>query len=135
MDAATRKRNQAALQAINAALTERIAQKRGPEVLAKLVGRLRHMNRPAGHEAAVRRLGADTALLLRVKAAIGRATGASYGECLLCHGPISPRHLNAVPWAAFCIPCRKTIDSREALLTWHKRAQQSAGFKHNGGLR
>ena len=124
MDSAGRKRYQTALQSIEAALTEGILKKRGPGVLRKLTGRLRHMKSPAGHEAAVRRLGADTALLLRIKAALARTGSGEYGVCLLCHTPISPRHLNAVPWAAFCIPCRKTIDSREGLLAWDRRSRR-----------
>ncbi len=134
MDSAAARRHLAALRAIDAVLSERIVQRRGPGVLAQLTRRLRHMNRPAGHEAAVRRLGADRALLLRVKAAMGRLSGARYGVCLLCHKPISAPHLNAVPWAAFCIPCRAAMDSREAVLAspgvrgWTR----SNGFGENG---
>jgi DnaK suppressor protein len=118
MDPVGLKRFQAALDSIEKMLTERITRKRGGAALARLTGRVRHMHHPVGHEAAVRRLGNEAALLLRVKAAARRIDNGRFGICLACHNPISERHLHAVPWAAFCIPCRKAVDSGEAHLTW-----------------
>lgn len=120
MESAMLTRYKGNLHSIEAALSERIAEKRGVSVLARLRSRVRHMRSAAGHEAALRRFGADSALLLRVKAALGRIAAGNYGTCLVCHNAITPRHLNSVPWAAFCVRCRKAVDSREALLSWRK---------------
>ena len=120
MDSAVRKRFAKILDSIDAVLSERITRKRGADGLARLSRRVRHMKQAAGHEAAVRRLGTETALLLRTKAALNRIRDGRFGGCLLCGNPISARHLNAVPWAAFCIPCRSAIDSREGQLKWRR---------------
>lgn len=120
MDPAALKRYKEVLRTIRLALSERVARKRGARALGTLTARVRHMDRPAGHEAAIRRLADDSALLLRVEAAIRRADQGRYGVCLLCRKPVSRHHLDALPWAAFCIPCRKIVDSREALLAWSK---------------
>jgi DnaK suppressor protein len=34
----------------------------------------------------------------------------SFGTCLHCEEEISPKRLNAVPWAAFCIQCQEQAD-------------------------
>jgi RNA polymerase-binding transcription factor DksA len=118
MDSVGLKRFRMTLDSIEKMLTERIARKRGAAALARLTGRVRHMHHPAGHEAAVRRLGNEAALLLRVQAAARRIDSGRFGICLACQNPISERHLHAVPWAAFCVPCRKAVDSGEAHLSW-----------------
>jgi RNA polymerase-binding transcription factor len=118
MDPAVLKRFRTTLDLIENVLTERIARKRGAAALARLAGRVRHMHHPAGHEAAVRRLGGEAALLLRVQAAVRRIGNGRFGICLACHNPINERHLHAVPWAAFCVSCRKAVDSGEAHLSW-----------------
>jgi len=38
----------------------------------------------------------------------------TYGQCLRCDQAISPRRLEAVPWAAFCIRCQE-IEDKERL--------------------
>ena len=50
----------------------------------------------AGHAAAERE---------QVRAALGRITGASYGQCLDCGEAIDLRRLEAVPTAAYCVDC------------------------------
>jgi hypothetical protein len=114
MDSAARRKLKTVLQAIHGVVAQRIAEKRGKAHLLRLARRVRHMSSPAGHEAAVRRLGPDAALFLRVRAALERIENNRFGVCLLCGKRIAPRHLHAVPWAAFCVACRKAVDSREA---------------------
>ncbi len=121
MDAQTLNRFHKILDRLDNVLSERIAQRRGAGTIAGLVLRARQMRNTVEHEAAVRRLGYQTALLVRVKAAIRRIRQGGYGTCLSCHNPISQRHLNAVPWAAFCIPCRRAIDSAEAVPATHRQ--------------
>ena len=117
MDSPALHRFRATLDSVKAAVSERIVHKRGAAALGKLALRVRHMNHAAGHEAAVRQLGHDAALLLRVEAALHRIRRGTYGTCLLCHKPIGLSHLRAVPWAAFCSQCRTAVDSHEAVST------------------
>lgn len=114
MDSLALKDFKTVLQSIDCAIAQRIAVNRGQAGLLGLARRVRHMASPAGHEAAVRRLSQDAALFLRVRAAIERIERNRFGVCLLCGKPISRKHLNAVPWAAFCVACREGVDSREA---------------------
>ena len=36
-----------------------------------------------------------------------------YGVCLHCEEDISPKRVNAVPWAAYCIKCQEQVDRHE----------------------
>src|SRR5438105_12606287 len=44
----------------------------------------------------------DMKLLREVQAALRRVQHGSYGVCAACEEPISPKRLDAVPWAKFC---------------------------------
>ncbi len=66
-------------------------------------------------ELAIRNLDRDSALLRHVRAALIRSTDGSYGVCMHCEEDISPKRLQAVPWAAFCISCQETADRNQAL--------------------
>jgi DnaK suppressor protein len=37
-----------------------------------------------------------------------------YGVCLECEEPISPKRLDAVPWARYCVSCQERIAARIA---------------------
>src|SRR5438093_13090968 len=54
-------------------------------------------------ELAIRTLDRESNLLRSVKVALARIADGSYGTCLHCEEEISPKRLNAVPWAAYCI--------------------------------
>ena len=45
--------------------------------------------------------------------ALARIADGSYGVCLHCEEDISPKRVNAVPWAAFCIKCQEQVDRHE----------------------
>jgi DnaK suppressor protein len=47
----------------------------------------------------------ETALLRELEAAMHRLDRGTFGICEGCGEPISPKRLEAVPWAKFCIPC------------------------------
>ena len=36
-----------------------------------------------------------------------------FGVCLHCEEEISPKRLNAVPWAPFCIQCQEQADRNQ----------------------
>lgn len=58
----------------------------------------------------------ESTLLRDVKAALRRIHDDSFGTCLECELPISPKRLAAVPWAPHCIKCQeaKDRDGRES---------------------
>jgi DnaK suppressor protein len=47
--------------------------------------------------------------LALVEAALARLEAGTYGECLNCHESINPERLEAIPWAAYCIDCQRTV--------------------------
>ena len=49
----------------------------------------------------------NASLLRQVEFALERITEGVYGICAECEKPISPKRLDAVPWAKFCISCQE----------------------------
>ena len=47
--------------------------------------------------------------LAQVEAAIRRLDAGTYGACTNCGRPIAPERLEAIPWAALCIDCQRTV--------------------------
>jgi RNA polymerase-binding protein DksA len=47
--------------------------------------------------------------LAQVEAAIARLDAGTYGACANCGRPIAPERLEAIPWAAYCIDCQRTV--------------------------
>ena len=64
-------------------------------------------------ELAIRNLDRESNLLRNVRLALSRIADGSYGTCLHCEEEISPKRLNAVPWAAYCIRCQEAADRHE----------------------
>jgi DnaK suppressor protein len=64
----------------------------------------------AEREMAMENLDRETALARRVRAAMERIDRSSYGMCLECEEPISPKRLKAIPWAELCIICQEWAD-------------------------
>jgi RNA polymerase-binding transcription factor len=59
---------------------------------------------------AVQILDRESALVRRLRSAIDRVRDGSYGICLECEEEISPKRLNAIPWADLCIDCQERAD-------------------------
>ena len=64
----------------------------------------------AQRELAVVTLDRHSRLLSEVKAAIARIEDGSYGVCERCEEAITPRRLDAIPWARYCVQCQDIID-------------------------
>jgi DnaK suppressor protein len=45
-----------------------------------------------------------------VDAALARLDAGTFGTCLRCGRSIAPERLEALPWAAHCIDCRRELD-------------------------
>jgi DnaK suppressor protein len=64
----------------------------------------------AEREMSMQSLDRESALVRRLRTAIGRIDGGSYGVCLLCEEDIAPKRLKAMPWAELCIYCQVMAD-------------------------
>ncbi len=53
----------------------------------------------------------EIALLRDIQEALGRMEAGTFGICQECSEPISPKRLEAVPWAKFCLPCQERMRS------------------------
>ena len=47
--------------------------------------------------------------LADVEAALAHREAGDYGICETCGRPIAPERLEAIPWAAYCIDCQRTV--------------------------
>jgi DnaK suppressor protein len=45
-------------------------------------------------------------LLREVEDALHRLDEGTYGTCQACEEPISPKRLDAIPWAKYCVRCQ-----------------------------
>jgi len=59
---------------------------------------------------AIRNVDRDSNLLRDVKDALRRIQEGTFGACMECESPISPKRLAAVPWAACCIQCQEAAE-------------------------
>ena len=59
---------------------------------------------------AISDLDRESRLLREVMAALERMQEGSYGMCERCDEEISPKRLNAVPWARHCVRCQDAVD-------------------------
>jgi DnaK suppressor protein len=51
----------------------------------------------------------EKTLLREVEEALTRVREGSYGICQECEEPISPKRLQALPWAKFCVRCQEVL--------------------------
>jgi DnaK suppressor protein len=56
----------------------------------------------------------DMKLLREISDALRRIDSGHYGVCLECEETISPKRLEAVPWARYCVTCQEQIAARIA---------------------
>lgn len=67
----------------------------------------------AERELAIRNLDRESQLLRSVRGALARIGDGTFGTCLHCEEDISPKRLNAVPWAGYCIQCQEIADRHQ----------------------
>jgi len=51
----------------------------------------------------------DVNLLRQIAGALHRIETGHYGICMECEEPISPKRLQAVPWARYCVACQEMV--------------------------
>jgi len=89
---------------------ERIVRNRDAIAIEKSADALDEVQHAAERELAIRNLDRESNLLRNVRSALRRIEDGSFGTCLHCEEEISPKRLNAVPWAPFCIQCQEQAD-------------------------
>jgi DnaK suppressor protein len=62
-------------------------------------------------EIACRSLSRNASLVRDVRAGLKRLTEGTYGVCVDCGQPISPKRLAAMPWASRCIACQNHVET------------------------
>src|SRR5271170_7791978 len=92
---------------------ERVVSNRDAITIEKSADALDEVQHAAERELAIRNLDRESNLLRNVRLALRRIGEGSFGMCLHCEEDISPKRLNAVPWAAFCIKCQEQVDRHE----------------------
>jgi DnaK suppressor protein len=65
----------------------------------------------AERESSAQTLSHDLDLLRKVEAARERLRQGTYGLCAACEEEISPKRLQAIPWAENCISCQARAES------------------------
>ncbi|MCX6595486.1 MAG: TraR/DksA family transcriptional regulator [Acidobacteria bacterium] len=85
---------------------EGIAIEKSPDALDEV-------QHAAERELAIRNLDRESQLLRNVRLALRRVADGSYGVCVHCEEDISPKRLNAVPWAPYCISCQEMADRNQ----------------------
>ena len=67
----------------------------------------------------------DMKLLREINDALHRFDAGLYGTCLECDEPISPKRLNAVPWARYCVTCQEAVAERIANGEFEEQFQET----------
>jgi DnaK suppressor protein len=88
----------------------RVLRKRDDIAIEKSADQMDEIHYASERDLAMRIVDRDSALLRAVKAALRRIHDGSFGTCIVCESPISPRRLAAVPWAPRCIRCQEVAD-------------------------
>lgn len=102
----------AILEAKQAELTGSL-RNRDEIVIEKAPDALDEVQLAGERELAIRNLDRDSNMLRQIRRALARIADGSYGVCLHCEEDISPKRVNAVPWAAYCIKCQEQVDRHE----------------------
>jgi DnaK suppressor protein len=55
----------------------------------------------------------EKSLLREVEEAMARVQEGTYGICQECEEPISPKRLQALPWAKFCVRCQEVLGAMD----------------------
>jgi DnaK suppressor protein len=112
MSKTERKQYEAILKSKEADLAGSLRNRDGIEI-EKTADPLDEVQSAGERELAIRNLHRDSNLLRKVRSALARITGETYGACLHCEAEIKPKRLAAVPWAAYCIQCQDAVDRQE----------------------
>ncbi len=97
-------------------------RKREGIAIEKTADALDEVRLAAERELTTRSLERESKVLREVRAALARIEEGTFGMCLHCEDEISPKRLQAVPWAALCIACQVRDESQS------KQSADSTGW-------
>jgi DnaK suppressor protein len=89
---------------------EKIVRNRDAITIEKSADALDEVQHASERELAIRNLDRESNLLRNVRSALRRLEDGTFGTCLHCEEEISPKRLDALPWAPFCIQCQEQAD-------------------------
>ncbi len=52
----------------------------------------------------------ERAILMAVDEALARIKTGSFGQCVMCGGPVQSKRLEALPWARHCLDCQEKTE-------------------------
>jgi DnaK suppressor protein len=90
------------------------SDKRADIVIQQAPDALDQTQYAAERDLTVSLLNRESEMAHRVQGALQRMVDGTYGICLSCEDPISPKRLVAVPWADLCLHCQARADLRAA---------------------
>jgi DnaK suppressor protein len=93
---------------------ERFVRNRDGIAIEKAADAIDEVQHATERELAIRNLDRETILLRNVRSALRRIQDGSFGVCMHCEEDISPKRINAVPWAPYCIQCQEEADRQKA---------------------
>jgi len=85
-------------------------RKREGITIEKSAGQMDEIQYALERDLAIHNVEHDFTLLRDVRAARARIRDGSYSICIQCGEAISPKRLEALPWAARCIGCQEDAD-------------------------
>lgn len=112
MSVKERKQYQAILESKQAELAGSLANRDGIAI-EKAADVMDEIQSAGERELAIRNLDRESNLLRKVRGALARMAGGTYGACLHCEAEINAKRLAAVPWAPYCIKCQEAADRHE----------------------
>jgi DnaK suppressor protein len=91
----------------------KVLRKREGIAIEKAADALDEVQFAAERELAIRNLDRESQLYRQVRAALRRIDEGTFGICVHCDEEISPKRLQAVPWAAYCLKCQEIVDRQQ----------------------
>ena len=88
----------------------RVLRRRDGIAIEKSADQMDEIQLATERDLAVRNVDRESGLLRDVQDALRRIHGGEFGTCMECESAISPKRLEAVPWAARCIQCQEAAD-------------------------
>ena len=88
----------------------RVLRNRDGIAIEKSADQMDEIQYASERDLAIGNVDREYSLLRDVKAALQRIHSGSFGTCIECELPISPKRQAALPWALRCIDCQETAD-------------------------
>jgi DnaK suppressor protein len=88
----------------------RVLRMRDGIAIEKSADQMDEIQYASERELAIRNADLESNALRQVRAALQRIDDGSFGICIECDLPISPKRLAALPWAPRCIQCQEVAD-------------------------